>query len=680
MDEQRLDSWKEIASYLGRGVTTVQRWEQDEQLPVHRLAHAKKGSVFAFKSELDAWRAARTSIAPGVTGTEPASSRQATVLRLHRLADLPRAYVSAAALFSSCVLAALGILWARGLAGSPPRADPFPVAATVPRPLANDSASEAGPSISPDGELVVYSWLRPDEPGLYIKPVGGGAASSLALGDRSKFASAGFAKWAPQGNAIAFLAHEPGDDQNTRGLYVVASSGGTPRRLMSISGTGLCWSPDGQSLGFADRASTGEPFSIFAVSIATNQRQRLTTPAAGTFGDTRCAFSPSGRRLAVSRFSSRYQSDLYAIALDAPGNADRLTYDSSGIQGIEWTPDGKAIVFGSHNGLWTIEASGQRQRPALLTGIGNALMQPAFARPTADGRARLVYEHNIRDVNMWRWDAKSGGEGGTTTRIAGSTMWEDHPAFSPDGRRVAFASNRTGNNEIWTANIDGSDSKQLTFLNGPIAISPRWSPDGRHIAFSSQAEGNRDIYLMRADGSRPTRLTWETSQEENPSWSRDGRWIYFRSDRGGIAQLWKIGSEGGSPVRVTSGMASQGFESPDGQLLFFVRSMDVPGLWSVPVGGGAETFVLADVREAFWGVANGGIVFLVSEPTLSPGGPTIRCFDFLSRKVSTLATLPTKSIALSPGFAVSEDARSAVWIQIEGSQSDVMLMDTWRPR
>jgi hypothetical protein len=108
--------------------------------------------------------------------------------------------------------------------------------------------------------------------------------------------------------------------------------------------------------------------------------------------------------------------------------------------------------------------------------------------------------------------------------------------------------------------------------------------------------------------------------------------------------------------------------------------MDVPGLWSVPVGGGTETFVLGDVREAFWGVANRGIGFLVSEPSLSPGGPTIRRYDFLSRNVSTLATLSTRSVALSPGFAISEDARLAVWVQVEGSQSDVMVMDSWKSR
>lgn len=365
------------------------------------------------------------------------------------------------------------------------------------------------------------------------------------------------------------------------------------------------------------------------------------------------------------------------MPVDSPETtAERWTFDFSGMQGVDWTPDGGAVVFGSHTGLWTIGPSGQqRKKPALLTGMGDALLQPAFARHRAGGTARLIYEHNVRDVNMWRWEAARGGGPGTMTRLAGSTMWEDHPALSPDGRHLAFASNRTGNNEIWTANLDGSEPRQLTFFNGPIVISPQWSPDGQRIAFSSQSEGNRDIYLMRADGSHATRLTWESSQEENPTWSRDGRSVYFRSDRGGIAQIWKIGFEGGAPARITSGMASQGFESPDGRLLYFVRAVDVPGLWSVPVSGGEETFVLGDVREAYWAVARRGIAFVVGDAAPSTSTSRIALFDFVSRKVSTLATLTTGPSPLSPGFAISDDARSAIWTQMERPQSDVMIMD-----
>src|SRR6267378_5039745 len=78
----RLDSWKEIAAYLGRGITTAQRWEQDEALPVKRLPHAKKGSVFAFKSELDAWRAARAQpgqLRPKIDAEPPTALSQIPV-------------------------------------------------------------------------------------------------------------------------------------------------------------------------------------------------------------------------------------------------------------------------------------------------------------------------------------------------------------------------------------------------------------------------------------------------------------------------------------------------------------------------------------------------------------------------------------------------------------------------
>lgn len=143
---------------------------------------------------------------------------------------------------------------------------------------------------------------------------------------------------------LAFLVNEEGADQDTRGLYLVSPSGGSPRRLMSIYGTGLCWTPDGSSLAFTDRTSTGEPFSIFSTSLESGRRERLTTPPAGAFGDTRCAFSPDGRRLAVSRFASRYQSDVYVIALhDGNTDGERLTQGLSGIQGVDWTPDGAGM-------------------------------------------------------------------------------------------------------------------------------------------------------------------------------------------------------------------------------------------------------------------------------------------------------------------------------------------------
>jgi dipeptidyl aminopeptidase/acylaminoacyl peptidase len=280
------------------------------------------------------------------------------------------------------------------------------------------------------------------------------------------------------------------------------------------------------------------------------------------------------------------------------------------------------------------------------------------------------------DVNLWRWH-REGESNGTIIRLPGSTQWDDHPAVSPDGSRVAFASNRSGATEIWVSNADGSDPRQVTFHRGPVVISPQWSPDGERLVFSSQTRGNRDIYVIDADGSKSVRLTWEPSQDEKPSWSHDGKWIYFRSDRGEIGQIWKVSSIGGTAVRITTGVASHGFESPDGKLFYFVRSLHGSGLWSVPVDGGNETFVLPDVREHTWGVADDGIAYFVSGSAVLPDGPTIRFFDFKSRRISTLAKLPANPPASPMGFTISRDARSILWANLDSSQSDLMIFDAW---
>jgi Tol biopolymer transport system component len=668
----RLDSWKEIAAYLGRGVTTVQRWEQEEGLPVHRLPHAKRGSVFAFKREVDAWREARTHRASQTNVHEAEESHLEP--RWWWLRHRPVRVMLAAVALGASVLAVMGInRRLRGETRSETLGAVSAWEAIVPKPLANDIGVEVTPSLSPDGERVVYRWVREGASGLYVKQIDGGVTTRMPFGDAVKFASASRPAWSPRGDLIAFLNVEAG----TRWLYLVPPAGGTPHRLTSLAGIGLCWMPDGRALGFVDRNSDAEPFSIFVIDRVTGERRRLTSPPLGTFGDTHCSFSPDGQRLAVARYTSRYQADVYVTDVGQRANDDArpLTLESGGIEGLAWTPDGRSVLFGTSTGLWFVPETPTPDRRAIrITGTGSRIASPSFSRP-GDGRvARLAYEFTLLDVNLWRWQAGEH-DSGTVTALPGSTQWEDHPAISPDGRRIAFASNRTGANEIWTADIDGANQRQVTFHGGPVVISPQWSPDGERLVFTSQVGGNRDVYVIRADGSGSMRLTTEPSQEENPTWSRDGRWIYFQSNRQGIAQVWRIPSTGGTAVQVTTGEAAQGYESPDGKTLYFVRSADSPGVWSVPVAGGKETLLLPEARDAYWGVADAGIAFIGPE-TAEPRGSRLNFYDFSTRKTVTLATLPGSAWT---GFSISRDARTALWNRPDSSQSDLMLIDPWRP-
>ena len=473
-----------------------------------------------------------------------------------------------------------------------------------------------------------------------------------------------------RGDLIAFFAHDPDVGY---ALFVMAPSDAAARRVTTVAGTGLCWNPDGRSIGFTDRTGAGEPFSIFTVSLDTGQRRRLTTPPASAFGDTFCSFSPDGRELAVVRHASRHASDVYIVDLTGrQANDRRLTTGRQGMRGIEWSPDGETLVFASPSGLWSIRAAETLQKPILVAGVEGTTAHPSFSRTGPDGAPRLAYEYIAHDVNLWRWSRRANGAH-SIDRIGGSVLWEDLPSLSPDGRRLAFVSNRSGEIAIWTTDSNGDHPIQLT-SHGPVSISPQWSPDGERILFASESAGNWDLYVIGADGTRSIRLTWDPSQEENPTWSRDGRWIYFRSDRSGGGRIWKMPSDGGVARPITAGEGSQAFEATDGKTLYFFRSDNAPGVWSIPTTGGRETFVVDDVLQNRWAVIDAGIAYMARSRG-SPGRH-IRIYDFKSKAIHTVAELADGEYW--SGFTMARDGGTAFWPKTDVYTNHLMIIDHWR--
>jgi Tol biopolymer transport system component len=312
-----------------------------------------------------------------------------------------------------------------------------------------------------------------------------------------------------------------------------------------------------------------------------------------------------------------------------------------------------------------------------LAGVTEGAVSPAISRPPAGAPVRLAYERQVIDTNIWRADLNEFGrlQQGTTPLIA-STRLDITPQISPNGKRIAFASDRSGHYEIYICDIDRHNVSQLTSM-GVNARAPRWSPDGSKISFDARNAGLADIFVTGVDGGPLSQLTSEPSDEVRPSWSIDGRWIYFRSDRSGMNQIWKVPSSGGALVQVTRNGAYDAFESRDGKLLYFVKGQRRPGLWSMPVDGGEETSVLGSVWPSYWAVAENGIAFLdltAGERSAKP----IRFFDFVTRQSRTIGTVQNEVLFDIPGLSISSDGRRLVWVQIDQSDSDLMLIGNFR--
>lgn len=166
-------------------------------------------------------------------------------------------------------------------------------------------------------------------------------------------------------------------------------------------------------------------------------------------------------------------------------------------------------------------------------------------------------------------------------RLTNDPAIDFQPAWSPDGQRIAFTSNRDGNNEIYVMNADGSDLTNLT-QNPANDRDPAWSPDGEQIAFTTDREGNSEVYRVNLDGSDPVNLTSDPSEDIHPAWYTDSglfgstSQILFVSDRDGNEEVYAVNPDGSDLTNLTQHDASdtQPSVSPEGGLVVFVSDRD----------------------------------------------------------------------------------------------------------
>ncbi|MDH4179997.1 MAG: DUF5050 domain-containing protein, partial [Armatimonadota bacterium] len=428
------------------------------------------------------------------------------------------------------------------------------------------------------------------------------------------------------------------------------------------------------------RSSPDGAFGLYRVSVETGEKTALTSPPAGYAGDRGPAFSPDGRALAFIRGTSGVLGDVHLLPLSetftAQGEPRRLTFVSHYTFSPAWRPDGAQVIFSSGHtwdrpGLRSAAVSGADQ-PQPLAFARDGSHHPAFSR---DGR-RLAFARLRSGTSIWRIGAvRAAAEGSRPEKFISSTRTDNSSQFSPDGLRIAFASDRSGSMEIWVCDRDGSNPVQLTSL-GAHSGSPRWSPDAQSIVFDSTVAGHRDIYVVSGApsglGGKPRRLTAEPSQDFVPSWSRDGRWIYYASDRSGQLQIWRRPAGGGEATQVTRDGGCVAVDSADGKTLYYTKTPDDGPLFRLPLEGGEESQVLESVHRRAFAVTRQGLYFI---PVPVSGVTSVQFFDVTSGKSTSIAKIDRP---LSLYLTVSPDGRTILYSQQDETGSDLMLVENFK--
>jgi Tol biopolymer transport system component len=548
--ETPLDSWKEIAAYLQRDARTVRRWEQDEGLPVHRHQHRARSSVYAYPSELDAWRAARKP--------DGKSANQA------RLRPRSTRLAAAAAVGLMTLLSAGGGRFV-GMGISAQATD----GQRRERVVWSGDAVDSFGRVSPDGRFITYvDWatcnvMVRDLVDATDRPLTANTLSDPCAG------SGGYSVTSPDGRTVAYAW----DDHAARRRQIVLSrldGVDGPHQLFALddSDAGSLrphdWSPDGRWLALRisrpDRTS-----QLGLLSLVDGRFRPLKSFTWGTTPGS-VFFSRDGRFLAYDSPGAADQpADVYLLAVD--GSREQKIVGHAGQDEVKgWSPDGRFLIFASDRTgslrLWRLPMDDGRVTgaPELLTGDIGTTWPLGF---TADGILFLLRTMSSRDAHVARVDVEAGrliaAPVGFTEGFVDGT---GTPVWSRDGSRLAYRS--CGGNCLAIRSVATGAARVLA--SGLRYVwRPAWSPDGRRLVTAgTDDKGRPGIYEVDVETGAVTQVVQGDGLAARavPQYSIDGSKILYRAGDGAVIEHDRATHREREVVRI--GAATMRL-SPDGR-------------------------------------------------------------------------------------------------------------------
>jgi Tol biopolymer transport system component len=551
--DRRLGSWKEIAAYLGRGVRSVQRWEREEGLPVHRLSHLKRGSVYACKNELDEWWASRAGSLAMMEREEVETARKP-----EPDPRPPTARLAKTAIFAGIALvgAALYLAIHRAPEGGP----------EMRQVTRNGGVRAPGISLSHDGKIVAFSSDAAEEGNLdiWVQETDGTQARRLTHApelDTDPSIS-------PDGTKVLFVSRRGSGS----GIYQIAVSGGQ-EKLIIPEGAAPRFSPDGMRIAYL---SLNQPRHLY-VSDSDGGNIREVAIRLPEFDHP--AWSPDGKYLMVhGRQGPGQPADWWVIAIgtqesfDTHVIRDLAPYFSSSLREAffpqSWLPGGRILFDADQDGMWSIWKIRLSDVNLRLIGSPVSITERRPGNiPFAVAGNRLAFLNVVVDTQLWKlpMDTGRGEMTGSPRRITREGV-SQIPALSTDGVVLAYASSgrgKAGNDitEIHLRNVETGED--IVTASSPQRKGYTvLSRDGSKIVYGVVAPGlKRPIYIYDRK-TRTTRKLCDDCEGRPTDWSPDGTKLILAMLQNGVGLMDVNTGERSVILPATSAVFS-----PDGRWL-----------------------------------------------------------------------------------------------------------------
>jgi serine/threonine protein kinase len=421
------------------------------------------------------------------------------------------------------------------------------------------SGRDSQPAVSPDGRTLAFVSDRSGTPRIWLKQLPDGAEVALTSGPDA------LPSFSPDGASVLFSRN----DGATWNVFRVPTLGGEPRRI--AEGFMGCLSPDGRRLLIVRTGATGASMQnsiLVADADGTNPRELYKWIG---YAPGFPAWSPDGSRVAVVEqvggsigFPSR---TLILPAAGGPPTVVAPPGRGGALTSIAWSGNdevvyGQLALYTSNDTVFVRQrVPGGKPLPFLRVQNGGSRVIPSSGGLFFDAFASRV---NLLEVSL---DAKTGRAGATRWLSRGNGV-DRQPAFSPDGARLVYSTNRGGNLDVWEMAVATGAVRRLT--EDPLEDwDPGFSPDGKNLLFSSRRGGNFEVWMADADGTNPRQVSHDGVDAENPAMTPDRAWIYYGSYANDKAGLWKVTPDGTGTRLVFGGAVSGPSVSPDGRYVLF---------------------------------------------------------------------------------------------------------------
>jgi Tol biopolymer transport system component len=567
--EDRLDSWKEIATYLKRDVTTVQRWEKREGMPVHRHLHDRMGSVYASRADLDAWMRSRNPR----TGQEEAEQENGNNTLLPNPPAQPTQSTTSTFparwkfVLPLAAAAALGIgvaLWLQ-------RTEHFwqnPIADARFQTVTDFDGLEQAAAVSRDGHFVAFLSDRTGQMDVWVTQVGSGEFHNLTHGTvqglvNPSIRALGFS---PDGSLVTFWVRKPGgtgggSNGGDIGVWAVPTLGGEPRPYLEGVAE-FDWSHDGSRLAY-HTPGPGDPLFVSDGSVRPGDKPIFTAPAG--LHSHFPLWAPDTAFLYFVQGSLPDKLDIWRIR-PSGGTPERITsqfgrvtypvlLDRRTLMYLASDPDG--------SGPWLYSMDVERRIPHRLT---SGLDQYTSLAASADGR-RLVLTRATPNRTLWRLRiADSPATISEANRIPLTTSTGFSPRLGPDYLLYVTA---TGTGEsVWKL-ANGTSTELWRGEGAQVFGGPAIAPDGRYVAFSVRQHGKTFLYVMQADGTNARIVADSLDLQGAPAWAPDGQSITSAADDHGTPHLFRVPIDGHSPTLFIQEYSVDPAWSPDGRFVAY---------------------------------------------------------------------------------------------------------------